>query len=409
MRELVDKYAAKLVTAGLAEEGAPLLGGLDAELAWSREDPLCAELERVFAGLNINALLFSRPAEPYRSIIGYLADRADDCIEPEDSETRTFMHDLPVIASFNAGRIVEKLRCRKSVIVKGQGIVTWGMVSPEQAFIFYSSLCFACFVKFFSDYLAAAQAGEISAEQRTVFDTACTALEHLPDTAPALMTAPFGSEDDVYRAVSEAGRATVEHRLVDSFFGNVSYRRGNTLYISQTSSSLDELEGCIDPCPLDGSSCVGITASSELTAHREVVLRTGSNAILHGHPKFTVILSMLCDKEGCDHRGRCHTRCPEERFIDDIPIVPGEVGTGPYGLCNTLPQAMEGRRGVIVYGHGLFTVAKDDFNEAFATLLDVERLCRDRYFSTVRKAHQTVGREYEDEDEGRGRCKKGRA
>ena len=385
MRELVDKYAAKLVTAGVADEGAPLLGGLDAELTWSRDDPLCAELERVFAGLNINALLFSEPAEPYRSIVDYLAANATDAIEPADSETRTFMHDLPVIDSFDADRIIEKLRRRKSVIVRGRGIVTWGMVSPEQAFIFYSSLCFACFVKFFSDYFAAVRTGGASDEQRRVFDAVRGHLESLPDSPPELMKAPFGSEDDVYRAVSEAGRATVEHRLVDSFFGNVSYRFGNTLYISQTSSSLDELEGCIDPCPLDGSSCVGITASSELTAHREVVLRTGNNAILHGHPRFTVIMSMLCDRDGCEHKGRCHTRCPEERSIEDIPIVPGEVGTGRYGLCNTLPQAMEGRRGVIVYGHGLFTVAKDDFSEAFATLLDVERMCRDRYFSTVRR------------------------
>jgi len=54
--------------------------------------------------------------------------------------------------------------------------------------------------------------------------------------------------------------------------------------------------------------------------------------------------------------------------------VGGEVGIGPHGLCNTLPPAMEGRRGVIVYGHGLFTVGRDDFNEAFTNLLAVERM-----------------------------------
>jgi ribulose-5-phosphate 4-epimerase/fuculose-1-phosphate aldolase len=113
------------------------------------------------------------------------------------------------------------------------------------------------------------------------------------------------------------------------------------------------------------------------------MLRTGQRAVLHGHPKFSVILSMQCDREACELRGQCHIKCREERYVADIPIVPGEVGTGPTGLCNTLPAAMEGRRGVIVYGHGLFTVADDDFNEAFSNLLDIEKTCRSRYFEML--------------------------
>ena len=379
MKELVDKYAHKLVAAGLAEPGAPLVGGLDANLVWNRTDPACAELEQVFAGLNINSLLFAEPAEPYRSIIAYLASNAKGAIRPSDCETRTMMHDLPVVDRFEANAIVAALKQRKSVIIPGHGIVAWGMVSPEQAFIFFSSVCFACFVKFFADYLVDSRAGRLSDEQRSVFEVAIPLLDKFPDTPPTLMNGPFTHEDAVYNALIEAGRVTVAHHLVDSFFGNVSYRFGDTLYISQTGSSLDELEGCIDPCPIDGSSCAGITASSELTAHREIVLNTGMNAVLHGHPKFSVILSLDCQKEDCPFAGQCHTRCPEARFVEDIPIVPGEVGTGPFGLCNTLPPAMQDRRGVIVYGHGLFTVAQDDFNVAFANLMDIERRCRDLY------------------------------
>ena len=60
--------------------------------------------------------------------------------------------------------------------------------------------------------------------------------------------------------------------MVDSYFGNISYRDGNTIYISQTGSSLDDLAGCIDPCPVDGSTCAAITASSEYSAHRDIYL-----------------------------------------------------------------------------------------------------------------------------------------
>ncbi len=382
MKRLLDKYAGKLVSAGLAEAGAPLLGGLDAELAWNRADPACAVLERVFEGLAINSLLFSEPAEPYRSIIGYLAGRAGEAIRPSDCETRTFMHDLPVVREFEPGGLLGALRRRKSAIVPGKGIVTWGMVSPEQAYIFYSSVCFACFVKFFSDYLVDRKRGRVTPGQQEVFDAAIRRLDPLPERPPELMRGPFGSGAEAREAIIQAGRHTVRCRLVDSFFGNISFLHGDTLHISQTASSLDELEGCIDACPLRGGDCAGITASSELTAHREVVLRGGRRAVLHGHPKFSVIMSMACGREGCGTEGQCHVRCPEKRFVEDIPIVPGEVGTGPHGLCHTLPPAMEGRRGAIVYGHGLFTAGREDFNEAFASLLDVERLCRERYLDS---------------------------
>ncbi|MCK5685154.1 class II aldolase/adducin family protein, partial [bacterium] len=167
--------------------------------------------------------------------------------------------------------------------------------------------------------------------------------------------------------------------LVDSYFGNISYLFEDIIYISQTGSSLDELAGCIDPCPLDGSSCAGITASSELVAHHEIYLRTSNRAILHGHPKFSVILSMDCDRVDCPNSGQCHIKCSEQRYINDIPIVPGEVGTGTTGLCHTLPPAMKRNRGVIVWGHGLFTVAEDDYKLAFKHLLDIENMCREEY------------------------------
>ncbi len=369
-----------MVSAGLAETGDPLLGGLDAELEWNREDPAIPVLEEVFSGLSINSLLFSLPAQPYRLIIDYLASGDVQSIQPEDSETRTFMHDLPVIRDFRPDLIIEKLRKRKSVIVRGKGIVTWGTVSPEQAFIFYSSVCFACFVKFFSDYLRDRRRGAVTQEQERTFRKALNHLDEYPEKPPVLMSAPFRKRENVFRAVAQAGRLTVEHRLVDSFFGNVSLKWGDTLFISQTTSSLDELEGCIDPCPLDGSACTSITASSEFSAHMGILRLTGMNAILHGHPRFSVIMSMDCEKENCALRGSCHIRCPEQRFIGDISIVPGEVGTGPHGLCNTLPPAMVGGRGVIVWGHGLFTVSKEDFNGAFRNLLSIERMCREEYF-----------------------------
>ena len=387
MKNLCDKYAAKMFAQGLTSfaEGpeSALIAGLDAELVWNREDDRCEELAKVFDGLTINSLVFAKPAEPYATIIDFLATRYPDVICPEDTETRTFLHDIPVSQEFSAQAIVDSLKKRKAVIIPGEGIVSYGTVSPEQGFVFYSSTVFACFVLFFSEYMAAARRGDIDEEYRTAFETVVAQLSPPRTDFPKLAPAPLNDEESILAAMAEAGRAVVSYGLVDSFFGNISYREGNTVYISQTGSSLDELEGCIDPCPMDGSSTHGITASSELSAHEDVYRRAESRCILHGHPKFSVIMSMDCAKQDCDLRGQCHVKCAECRTVDGIPIVPGEVGTGPTGLCNTLPPAVAAAGAAIVHGHGLFTSGENDFNDAFGRLLEVENMCRALYFQRL--------------------------
>jgi hypothetical protein len=222
--------------------------------------------------------------------------------------------------------MIAALKRRKSLFVKDRGIITYGTVTPEQAFITYSSVCFSAYVKYFADHYYARGAGGTG-------DLAAQALRSYRDYLIresanwSLPEGPYHDRGDT-DAIASAGRLTVGLRLVDSFFGNISYRTDNEIYISQTGSSLDELPGFIDRCPMDGSSCAGVTASSEFSAHKEVYLRTDNRAILHGHPKFSVIMSMLCDKENCANRGLCYKACSEARRIGDIPVVPERSG-GP--------------------------------------------------------------------------------
>jgi len=211
MKQILDKYADKLVNSGLSDEGFPLIGGLDAELIWNRKDPHTEELAKVFDKLNINSLLYSKPAEPYYSIIEYLITQAEDTIYPNDCETRTFMHDIPVIRSFNAEQIADRLKQRKSVIIEGYGIVTWGTVSPEQAFIFYSSVCFACFVKFFCDYLYSLRYGSVSIGYKKVFEKVIQKLDVFTREPLSLMQAPFQTEEEEYKASAISRESIVFH------------------------------------------------------------------------------------------------------------------------------------------------------------------------------------------------------
>jgi ribulose-5-phosphate 4-epimerase/fuculose-1-phosphate aldolase len=259
-----------------------------------------------------------------------------------------------------------------------------GSVTVEQAYINYSSVFHAVFVKYLLDLLLDGphHADEFAALQQL--------KERWPQPDAAGLDfhpGPFSSGAEVLAEIATVGRYTVERRLVDSFFGNISCRLGDTLYISQTAASLDALPGCIDPVPFDNSSTVGLTASSELPAHRRIYELTEAVTVLHGHPKFTVVMSMLCEQENCQISD-CWRDCPQVRMLGGTPVVAGEIGAG--GLAKRVPPVIGASGRAIVYGHGVFAIGKDSFAEPFRAMVEVERWCRAEYFRRLHAAHAMI-------------------
>jgi len=382
---LAGQWADRLARAGLCAPGEGLVACLDDELVFSRPSPHAALLAELIDHLGVGCVILAPPAEPHRTILEFLAAREAPAIRPRDCETRTFFHDIPVIGEATPAAAAAALARRKGAYLPGAGILAHGALSPEQAFVTVSSVAFAGFVKFFADHLAAARAGRLDAAAVAAFRAAAAHLPPPPTVVPPLARGPFVDRAAALAAMEQAGRATVELGLVDSVFGNISYNLDGVLAISQTGAALDDLAGGIDCVPLDGSSCAGLTASSELGAHAALARLDGRRAILHGHPRFAVVMSMDCQAQDCAQRDACHVACPRERFVDDVPIVPGEVGCGPRGLVHTMPPALSGggRRGVIVCGHGVFAMGADDFGPALAELCAIETLCRTRYFQAL--------------------------
>jgi ribulose-5-phosphate 4-epimerase/fuculose-1-phosphate aldolase len=386
MNRIIQKYIAKIEAQGLACRDSILFLARDAGIfcnrpAIGREQELLA----VFNEMNCSSLLFARLSEPYGSIVQEIIHLDDDVnihgrLFPRDTETRTFLHDIPVVDAFSADMIRKALVQRKAAIIRNHGVVASGALTPEQAFIFFSSVCFTVFVKYFSDILQKLSCDALCAHDvnRLCYIWSQVIRSEQSRACLCLQAGPPACDDDIYAMISEAGRAVVAARLVDSCFGNISYSTHDTIFISQTGSSLDELAGCIDAIPLAGTSSVGITASSELTAHRRIVKITGKNAILHGHPRFSVIMSMHCEHKDCD-RQNCYQNCPQRRFIGGVPVVSGEIGTGPTALLHTVPEALRQAPAAIVYGHGVFTAGHDDYREALAVLQTVERTCMEHY------------------------------
>ncbi|MFZ4855727.1 MAG: class II aldolase/adducin family protein [Desulfuromonadaceae bacterium] len=381
MRDQIAKYRAKMVSDGSAHAGQIALAAQDDVMISAGEPALSAVAERVLSRLNCLALAAAKPSLPFAEFLLKRSGILEHTIVPRDTETRTFLHDIPIVrknelCSDAADTIAALLGNRKGLIVEGIGIIAVGALTVEQAYINWSSVFHSTYIKYLEDVL---ECGFMFSGEEAAFSH----FRHdllLPLSAEGLefQPGPIIEKSAILKEIATVGRYTVQRRLVDSFFGNISYSNGGLIYISQTASSLDELPGCIDPVPFENSSTVGITASSELVAHRSIFETTGCRAILHGHPRFAVIMSMICgEKEEC-LTADCWRDCSKVRFLGDTPVVAGEIGAG--GIARNVPPVIGSTGTAIVYGHGVFSTGTNDFREAFQSLVDVENWCRSEFF-----------------------------
>jgi len=379
MYNQLEKYALKLVSDRSALSGRIAVAAKDDELISFGEPGLTVIARSVLERLNALSLVVAAPSLPFSDFLIARSGPASCCIEPQDTETRTYLHDIPFIRRRDlpanpAEQIAQLLGNRKGVIVEGLGIFASGGVTVEQAYINYSSVFHSTFVKYLQDLL---QSGFILPQERAAVGLFFSEwLLPLTNSGLIFDSGDLESAAAILKEMAIVGRYTVERGLVDSFFGNISCRTDKLIYISQTAASLDALAGCIDPVPFDNSSTVGITASSELAAHRRIFETSDAKVILHGHPKFSVIMSMLCERKDCTVTD-CWRDCQNIRYLGGTPVVAGEIGAG--GLAKRVPPVIAEPGKAIVYGHGVFTLGRKGFAEAFNSMVEVENWCRGEY------------------------------
>lgn len=388
MLDQITKYSNKLIRDRTVAPASAAFAVQDDSCISSGPPTLQKTAVSILSRLNALALVVAPPLLPFAdNLIKRLAPD-DHSIIPRDTETRTFLHDIPLLRSHEIvdapdERMAELLSHRKGILVEGVGIIAVGALTVEQAYINYSSVFHAVFVKYLEDLLN--DGFQLPGEEASLRWFQQQWLRPLTSAGLQFNPGPLLSTADILREMTTVGGYTVERGLVDSFFGNISCRAGTTVYISQTAASLDELAGCIDPVPFDNSSTAGITASSELAAHRRIYELSDAAVILHGHPKFAVIMSMLCDETSCTTVD-CWKECPVVRYLGETPIVAGEIGAG--GLARKVPPVIAESGEAIVYGHGVFTIGRSGFAEAFERMVSIENRCRESYFS--RLAHRSL-------------------
>ena len=379
INKMLNHYAAKLV----AEE----IGGSDRVALFAQDDSPCAvgATDLIDKGRAIlhhgtaSALCLLEPPWPFADFLLRRNPQAT-AIVPRDSETRTFLHEIPVLRGpFDPEKIAAALCDRKGVILDNGIICAAGALTIEQAYVNASSLWHALTIKYLLDVLTNGFLLPEEAEVFAAFRAASLTEPHADDLA--FHPGPLLDTTTIEEEMIRVGRYTVERHLVDSFFGNISCRLGDDVFISATASSLDALRGCIDPIPFDNRTTLGLVASSEFAAHQGIYAATAARTILHGHPRFTVALSMLCAGEKDCLISDCWRDCPQVRWLNGVPIVAGEIGAG--GLAQRVPPVIGASGQAIVYGHGVFTIGRKDFAEPFQSLVALERWSRQEYFRRI--------------------------
>ena len=388
MLDQIRKYTRKLTSDRSANSHAISFAAQD-DVMISEGDPGLSKLaSSVLSRLNCLALVAARPSLPFAEFLVQRSAFDEHRIVPRDTETRTFLHDIPILRHAELGidpadSIARELGNRKGIVVEGIGIIANGTLTVEQAYINWSSVFHSTFIKYLEDLLSH---GFLYPGEAKVFEYFRTEWLHpLSSNGLVFRDGPISGKSEILDELANVGRYTVQRGLVDSFFGNISYSDGDLIYVSQTASSLDELTGCIDPVPCENISTVGITASSELVAHRRIYETTGCRAILHGHPRFAVVMSMLCEEKELCTIPDCWRDCVKVRFLGGTPVVAGEIGAG--GIAKNVPPVIGETGKAIVYGHGVFATGRNGFREAFQSLVDVENWCRQEYFRIFDERH----------------------
>ncbi|MGE5698699.1 MAG: class II aldolase/adducin family protein [Deltaproteobacteria bacterium] len=379
MRDQAAKYTRKLLADRSAQPGHAAFAVRDGTPPSYGNPALALLCGNVLSSLGCRAVLAARPSLPFADFLVRRAPAGKSRLTPEDAETRIFLHDIPFLrreglekdASASIARLLEN---RNGIIVEGHGIVARGAATVEQAYIHYSCVFHTILVKYLLDVLSK---GFILPGEKEAFESFRRDwLRPLTADGLAFREGPLEEPGEILAEAAAVGRYTVERGLVDSFFGNLSCRAGDTIYISQTGASLDELHGRIVRVPVHGFSAGATAASSELPSHRGIYETCGAKTILHAHPKFAVAMSMICGEENCPVT-ECWSDCDRVRLLGDTPVVAGETGSG---LAKRLPPVVASSGKAIVYGHGVFTVGERNFEEAFRAMVAVENWCRREYF-----------------------------
>lgn len=155
-------------------------------------------------------------------------------------------------------------------------------------------------------------------------------------------------EKSVIRQFRIIGRDMFLRGLVGSHAGNMSARIEDTIYITRTGSMLGHLtERDVIEVHLDKDDENVPRASSELVVHRAIYRNTSALSVIHAHPPYATLLSMVKDAiVPVDSEG--------SHFFSRVPVVSPKQTIGSAEGARLVSQALKNVNIVLMRGHGSF-------------------------------------------------------
>jgi L-fuculose-phosphate aldolase len=148
--------------------------------------------------------------------------------------------------------------------------------------------------------------------------------------------------------IREVGRDLFLRGLISSHAGNISLRMGRTIYITRRGSMLGRLkESDLVGVDIERADSRVLMASSEVEVHRAIYLRTSALSVVHAHPPYATLLSLLEDEiVPVDSEG--------SYIFKKIPVVSVEKTIGSQEASVVISEALQEYRIVMMRGHGSF-------------------------------------------------------
>jgi L-fuculose-phosphate aldolase len=172
---------------------------------------------------------------------------------------------------------------------------------------------------------------------------------------------------DVFKWI---GKELFESGLVYSHGGDMSVKRGESIFITRRDSMLHHLaDGDMIEVPLNGVSEKDKEASRELIVHRAIYKNTGASAIIHAHPPCAVAISISDNKVvPLDSEG--------SQLLKNIPIVRAGETVGSEDVARILPTLITKEGGAaMVKGHGSFAIGST-LEDAYKFTSALEHSCK---------------------------------
>lgn len=178
-------------------------------------------------------------------------------------------------------------------------------------------------------------------------------------------------QESVYRQFADAGAKLLALGINTTHSGNISIRGESTVYITRTGSRLDRLsESDIVSVPVNEAN-QGI-ASMELPMHLAIYQMTQAKAILHAHPPYTIVLSLIedaiypVDNEAFMYLGEVAVLNPEQ--VSGSPETGRLIGS----------HFVAGSKIIVLRSHGSFAIG-ENLEEALHWTSTLERSCQMGY------------------------------